>query len=165
MEEQYAEIIVDVAHSSVDKIFDYALIEGMDVQRGRRVIVHFGNMRTEGIVLSKKEQTDLPKNKIRQVERVVDEQPVVTSEQISLAQYMCAKYHATMAFCLRLMFPAKMRGERIRPREVRVATLIDEGILKQEETRCYTKEGLVRAKNRLKTIQALQAEKKDPTAE
>ena len=164
MEEQYAEIIVDVAHSSVDKIFDYALIEGMDVQPGSRVIVPFGNMRTEGIVLSKKEQTDLPKNKIRQVERVVDEQPVVTSEQISLAQYMCAKYHATMAFCLRLMFPAKMRGERIRPREVRVATLIDEGILKQEETRCYTKEGLVRAKNRLKTIQALQAEKKVPTA-
>ena len=164
MEEQYAEIIVDVAHSSVDKIFDYALIEGMDVQPGSRVIVPFGNMRTEGIVLSKKEQTDLPKNKIRQVERVVDEQPVVTSEQISLAQYMCAKYHATMAFCLRLMFPAKMRGERIRPREVRVATLIDEGILKQEETRCYTKEGLGRAKNRLKTIQALQAEKKVPTA-
>ena len=70
MEEQYAEIIVDVAHSSVDKIFDYALIEGMDVQPGSRVIVPFGNMRTEGIVLSKKEQTDLPKNKIRQEERV-----------------------------------------------------------------------------------------------
>ena len=39
-EPKYAEIIVDIAHSNVDKIFDYALPEGMEVLPGCRVEVH-----------------------------------------------------------------------------------------------------------------------------
>ena len=38
-EPKYAEIIVDIAHSNVDKIFDYALPEGMKVLPGCRVEV------------------------------------------------------------------------------------------------------------------------------
>lgn len=163
MEKRYVEVIVDVAHSSVDKIFDYELPGNLAAQEGSRILVPFGRMQVEGIVLAVKENTELPPKKIRAVQRVIDEQPIVGSEQILLAKYMCVKYHTTMAFCLRLMYPAKMRGERIRPKTVRMAAILDEEKAVEEQAKCYTKEGVVRAKNRLRTIETLRAGK-TPTA-
>ncbi len=159
MEKRYVEVIVDVAHSSVDKIFDYELPGNLAAQEGSRILVPFGRMQVEGIVLAVKENTELPPKKIRAVQRVIDEQPIVGSEQILLAKYMCVKYHTTMAFCLRLMYPAKMRGERIRPKTVRMAAILDEEKAVEEQAKCYTKEGVVRAKNRLRTIETLRAGK------
>lgn len=158
------EVIVDIAHSSVDKIFDYELPEEMEVQAGSRVFVPFGRTQVEGIVLAIKPETALSPEKIKAVQRVIDEQPIITQEQILLAKYMCAKYHAAMAFCLRLMFPAKLRGERIRPKLIRVAKVVNQEKLAEEEKKCYTKEGVVRAKNRLKTICQLKTGGKMPTA-
>ncbi len=158
------EVIVDIAHSSVDKIFDYELPEEMEVQAGSRVFVPFGRTQVEGIVLAVKPETALSPEKIKAVQRVIDEQPIITQEQILLAKYMCAKYHAAMAFCLRLMFPAKLRGERIRPKLIRVAEVVNQEKLAEEEKKCYTKEGVVRAKNRLKTICQLKTGGKMPTA-
>ena len=53
MEKRYVEVIVDIAHSSVDKIFDYELPEEMEVQAGSRVFVPFGRTQVEGIVLAR----------------------------------------------------------------------------------------------------------------
>lgn len=154
-EPKYAEIIVDIAHSNVDKIFDYALPEGMKVLPGCRVEVPFGSMRVEGFVLSLKEDTGWDREKIRPVLRVIDGEPIFTEEQRKLAAYMVAQYHTTLAFALRLMFPAKMRGERIREKTVRVIFLKDAARAEKEIAACYTKEGNVRAKNRLHTLQEL----------
>ena len=41
-----AEVIVDIAHSEVDKIFEYCSIEG--VREGSRVKVPFGNTAVDG---------------------------------------------------------------------------------------------------------------------
>ena len=38
----YVQVIVDIAHSNVDRIFDYALPEGIAVLPGCRVVVPFG---------------------------------------------------------------------------------------------------------------------------
>ena len=105
----YAEVIVDIAHSNIDRIFDYKIEDGRDIPPGSRVRVPFGRAYTEGIVLRCKQETALSREKIRPLGKCLDERPVVTLEQIRLAQYICAKYRTTMAFALRLMFPAKLR--------------------------------------------------------
>lgn len=64
------EVIVDVAHSSVDKIFDYELPEGMEAQVGSRILVPFGRTQVEGIVLAVKQETVLSPEKIRAVQRL-----------------------------------------------------------------------------------------------
>ena len=64
---RYAEIIVDVAHSNVDKIFDYLLPEGMDVSPGSRVFVPFGRTKVEGTVLRIKNQSEVPESKLKVV--------------------------------------------------------------------------------------------------
>lgn len=160
----YVQVIVDIAHSNVDQIFDYALPEDMVVLPGCRVVVPFGKTTVEGIVLEQKQASELPPERIKPVLRVLDEQPVVNEEQIQLAAYICAKYRTTMAFALRLMFPAKLRGERIRAKTVRIAVLTDKLRGQQEIAACYAKNGSVKAKNKLKTLQILMEQEECPTA-
>ncbi len=164
MENRFAEVIVDVAHSSVDKIFDYRLPPGLAPVVGGRVSVPFGNTKAEAILLRVKQKTDVPAEKLKEVLKVIDDVPVVNAEQLRLAEYMCAKYKTTMAFALRLMYPASMRGGRVGQKSLRYVKLregTDAAALKQA---CYTKEGLVRAKNRLAVIEALENDPKGVAA-
>ncbi len=49
----FAKVLVDVAHSNVDRLFTYQLQEDSDIALGQRVLVPFGagNRAIEGFVL------------------------------------------------------------------------------------------------------------------
>ncbi len=149
------QVIVDIAHSNVDKIFDYRLPPGLTAGVGCRVKIPFGRTETEGIVLSHKTETEIAEDRLKDVIRCLDDRPVVNREQILLAQYVCARYRTTMAFALRLMFPAKIRGGRIHKKKIRMARVTDAALAAQARAGCFTKEGVVRAKNRLHTLDRL----------
>ena len=153
---RYARVIVDIAHSNVDKIFDYILPNEMEVEPGCRVQVPFGSTTVEGFVLSLADTTDWAQEKLKVVKARIDDLPIVTTEQLQLAQYLVAEYHTTLAFALRLMFPAAMRGGRIQEKKIRIVTLLDEEAAKREKAGCYTRDGRIRAKNRLKTLELLE---------
>ncbi len=112
-----AEVIVDIAHSEVDKVFDYDCGES-DVPVGSRVIVPFGNMKIEGVVIALKGTSDYKSNKIKKIIRLLDSSPAVTKECIELLSFMCGKYHLTKASVLRLFLPAEMRKGRVREKLV-----------------------------------------------
>lgn len=152
---RYAEIIVDVAHSNVDKIFDYLLPDGMQVLPGSRVFVPFGRMTVEGTVLGTKDKSDVPDSKLKCILSKIDEQPLLTGEQIELAKRVRETYRTTLAFALRLMYPADMRGGRVEKRTVKLVRVKDEAKLSKMRSACFTKSGAIRAKNRLKTIDTL----------
>ena len=54
-----AQVIVDIAHSEVDKIFDYKT-GCNDYEIGCRVEVPFGYQKIEGFIIGFKEKSDLP---------------------------------------------------------------------------------------------------------
>ena len=58
-----AEVIVDITHSEVDKVFDYHAIE--NTQAGMRVSVPFANRVVQGVVLSLSETTSYDESKIQ----------------------------------------------------------------------------------------------------
>lgn len=157
---KFAEVIVDVANSNVDKIFDYKVPEGMDLTAGQRVFVPFGRAQIDGIVIRLKAESVLEETKIREISASPDEYPLLTDEQLRLAEYVAAEYHSTMGFVLRLMYPSAMRKERVKTKLVRMISVASRELLETARSQCYTKEGLVRAKNRLATIQAIE---KEPT--
>lgn len=154
---KYAEIIVDIAHSNVDHKFDYAIPPGREVSLGSRVRVPFGRLRSQGYVIGLKDATEWDEAKIRPIEAVVDDFPVVTEEQLRLAEYIRREYHTTMTFAIRLMFPAALRAERIRAKKIRMIALANRARAEELRTACFTKSGVLRAKNRLKTIDTLLA--------
>ena len=112
-----ASVIVDIAHSEVDKIFDYDC-RLKEVTVGSRVVVPFGRTKIDGVVIGMKETTDIPKDKLRSVIRAVDDAPAITLEGLALMRFMAAKYHLPNAAILRLFLPTEMRKGKVRERLV-----------------------------------------------
>lgn len=115
-----AEVIVDIATSEVDKIFDYSCTA--DVSVGCRVVVPFGNLKIEGFVIGIKDKSDYEKG-VKPILRVIDDTPAVTKECLALMRFMCAKYHIPCALSLRQFLPAEMRKGKVREKLVKIANL------------------------------------------
>ena len=61
-----AQVIVDIAHGEVDRVFDYK-IEDDAFGLGCRVEVPFGRQKIEGFIIGIKEKSDLPEEKIKSI--------------------------------------------------------------------------------------------------
>ena len=119
----YAQVIVDLSASDVDRLFTYAVPPGMDPQPGQQVEVPFGPRTLEGFVVQLSETTDLPESKIKPLRRIITPEPVILPEMMELAMWMRRRYHVNLVDALRLMIPAEMRGGRVHEKQVRVARL------------------------------------------
>ncbi len=117
-----AKVIVDIATSELDKIFDYN-VGTSGATEGSRVIVPFGKFKTEGFVISLSKRSDYPVDKLKSIIRTVDEVPALTKENLLLAEYVHKKYHASRASVLRLFLPSEMRKGKVRKKTANYASL------------------------------------------
>ncbi len=108
-----AEVIVDVANSEVDKIFDYIAIP--DVSIGDRVLVPFGRRTIEGYVINLKDKSDLPKDKLKSLISIIDDYPILLPELLDLSYDMITRNHLRFIDCLRLMVPTQLRTKHMSP--------------------------------------------------
>lgn len=102
-----AEVIVDIAHSDVDKIFDYAC--GEEIQAGMRVVVPFGRSTATGFVMRIKETSDFPAEKLKRVFRAEEDYPAINRECLMLSEKIAERYRCPKALVLRLFLPAELR--------------------------------------------------------
>ena len=107
-----AEVIVDIAHSEVDKIFEYRSIEG--VFAGSRVKVPFARGVVDGYVMRLKEKSDYAADKLKSILATVDEIPALTKESLELTFLLSERYRCPKALVLRLFLPAEMRRGGVR---------------------------------------------------
>lgn len=107
----YAQVIVDIAHSQADKIFEYSC--GDDVREGCRVKVPFGGRVVDGFVVGLSPKSEFPPEKIKPVAYVYDEPPALGRECFALMNTLSARYRVPRAVCLRLFIPAEMRAGRV----------------------------------------------------
>ena len=103
-----AEVMVDIAHSDVDKKFDYSF-NGGNIFVGSRVTVPFGNRKISGVVTAIKEQTNLPIDKVKEIVESLDEIPAITPESFNLIRYIEKRFHVSKALAFRLFLPSEMR--------------------------------------------------------
>ncbi|MBO5851317.1 MAG: hypothetical protein J6R29_03175, partial [Clostridia bacterium] len=108
-----AEVIVDIATSELDKIFDYT-INSLPVVVGSRVIVPFGNRKILGFVINIKETSSVPESKLKPITRLVEDVPALTKECLDLANFISNKYHISKSLTLRLFLTAEMRKVKVR---------------------------------------------------
>ncbi|MBP3630206.1 MAG: DEAD/DEAH box helicase family protein, partial [Clostridia bacterium] len=114
MFEVYAQVIVDIASSNVDKIFDYYIEDDVDMPVGSRVLVPFGNRKIEGFIISKSNTTSYEKTKVKPVFDRLDPMPVITAEQLELAEFMRKRFHIGYADCFRLFLPPELRSGKVK---------------------------------------------------
>lgn len=123
----YAQVIVDLSAEALDRVFTYAVPEGMAVEPGMLVSVPFGPRTREGFVVSLSDACDLPPEKVKPILRAEDGEPVVLPDLMELAEWMHVRYLCNLVDALRLMVPAELRGGRVRVKTRRFARLILEG--------------------------------------
>ena len=107
-----AEVIVDIAASETDKIYDYLCDE--HIVAGARVRAPFGGKYVTGFVMRVKETTDYPIEKLKKVLPSADELPALNSECLALAEKLTARYRVPKALTLRLFLPTEMRTGKVR---------------------------------------------------
>lgn len=112
-EGMFADVIVDVNHSEVDKIFEYSFY-GEECKLGSRVVVPFGSSVVNGIVIGVKEKSEFPPEKIKRILRVLDDVPVLNNEMLSLMEFVKDTCYCTSALALRLFLPSEMRNGKVR---------------------------------------------------
>ncbi len=107
---KYANVIININHTDVDRIFDYGIPKGIEniVKEGMRVIVPFGNSnkKTEGYVISISDNTDVPSEKLKNIINICDDFPIFSKEMIKLALWLKEKYYTTLSACLKTIMPS-----------------------------------------------------------
>lgn len=144
----YADVIVDIVHSEVDKLFEYST-GNLNVKPGHRVMVPFGKRVIEGIVMRLKNSTSYDSACVKPIFSILEETPVLTEETLSLADFVSNSYYVAKASALRLFLPSEMRKGKIRELFKKVINLtnpekVDEILaslrktaVKQKEFLCY----------------------------
>lgn len=103
----YAQVIVDIAHSQVDKVFEYSCPPETKV--GCRVKVPFGGRIIEGFVIGIEDSSAFAAEKIKPITQIYDEQPALVPECFSLMERIAERYRVPKAASLRLFLPSEMR--------------------------------------------------------
>lgn len=122
----YAQVIVDIAHSEVDRIFEYSCSAAVKV--GCRVKVPFGNRIADGFVIGVSETCAVAPEKVRPVREVFDESPALIPECISLMERISSRFRVPKAAALRLFLPSEMRLGKVRESFRKTVVLKDASI-------------------------------------
>lgn len=108
----YAKIIVDIASSNVDKIFEYVADDTISV--GDRVLVPFGPRKIEGYVVGLSNESEFDPKKLKPIFCKLDDMPVLTNEQLKLAEFMKKTFYIGFADCIRLFLPPELRSGKVK---------------------------------------------------
>jgi primosomal protein N' (replication factor Y) (superfamily II helicase) len=88
----------------LDRTFTYAVREGQRPQRGARVIAPFRNEKLIGVVTAPEAQAS-PDFEVRYLEAVLDHEPLLSEQLLTLAEWIAQYYLAPLGEVLRAMLP------------------------------------------------------------
>ena len=122
--QKYGRVIVDIASSLVDKVFDYALNQNIPV--GSRVLVPFGNQIKDGYLIDVVDDINYDKSKVKAIIRPLEDFAVIKPDQFQLAKFLKNKYNIGMCDSIRLFLPSEMRTGKVKDLVINTAYLIDD---------------------------------------
>lgn len=124
MGETYADIIIDISHEKVDRPFQYRIPETLKgaVYPGVKVCVPFGrgNQPRVGYVVELSDETEYPKDKIKEILSVDEKGMNADNLQIRIAYWLKRQYGSTMITALKTVLPVKQKMlQKVRKKVVR----------------------------------------------
>ena len=105
----YVDVLIETRVKSNDMVFTYKLPASLSSNIiGKRVLVPFSNRIVEGFVLNygvKKDDYD-----VKDVIKVVDEEPVLNDELLDLGKFMSEKYLCPLIYAYQAMLPKALKA-------------------------------------------------------
>ena len=107
----YANIIVDISHEKLDKVFQYRIPEELisDIRPGVSVTVPFGNgnRNINGFVIETTDVSEYDDNKIKDIISINNKNVPIEGALINLAWFIKETYGSTMNQALKTVIPIK----------------------------------------------------------
>ncbi len=139
----HAFVEVAINLPQIDQTYHYHLTPDLShqVQVGSLVIVPFGRQKVQGVVINFIESPEVSQTKA--IDEVVDDDPVLTPEQIQLARWMADETLSSLGVCINLLLPPGMTQHADslvslnRDREIDISTCsaVEKRIIKLLQTR------------------------------
>lgn len=109
----FAQVIVDVPAKGTNRVFDYAIPPSLKfaVEAGSRVEVPFGGRVLQGYVIGLTDHTSYADSKLKPIIRMLDLEPPLTEELVTLARWMSDTYLCHLASALGAMLPGALKGK------------------------------------------------------
>ena len=109
----FADIIVDIKHEKLDRIFQYRIPEWLkeELNVGMEVVIPFGkgNRQTKGYVVGISETCDYDLSKVKEIEDISRNSVEIEAKLIALAAWMKEHYGGTMIQALKTVLPIKQK--------------------------------------------------------
>lgn len=126
---KFGRVIIDIASSLIDKVFDYSL--NQDIAVGSRVLVPFGKQIKEGYLIDTTSSITYDINKVKQIIKPLEDFAVIKPDQFLLAKFLKQKYNIGMCDSIRLFLPSEMRSGKVKDLVITEAYLVDDVAAKQ----------------------------------
>ena len=116
MEKLYADIIINISHEALDKVFAYkvpfSLIQ--DIRVGQQVVVPFGRSNKEqtGYVVNLSRTVNYDESKVKEIIRIETDHVGVEAKMIELAAWIRENYGSTMIQALKTVLPVQEKVAR-----------------------------------------------------
>ena len=118
----YANIIIDISHEKVDRLFQYRIPKPLlgKIIVGMCVVVPFGkgNRERAGYVIEITDTAEYAPEKIKEMIGISDRGILAESSQIRLAAWIREHYGSTMIMALKTVLPARQRTNAVRKRRI-----------------------------------------------
>lgn len=103
-------VLVQIASSNVDKIFDYLVPDKYisSIKIGIRVLVPFGSQKVEGFVLEIKDSSDVS---LKEIYDIVDQDIVLNEEMLELGRKLKEETLATLISTYQVMLPKALKAK------------------------------------------------------
>lgn len=125
MSKQYADIIINISHEALDKVFQYEVPFALQkkISTGMQVVVPFGRWNKEqtGYVIRLSDPADYEENKIKEILRISEKGVSIEGKQIQLAYWIREQYGSTMIQALKTVLPMEKKVEQRLVKTVRLA--------------------------------------------
>ena len=127
----FANIIVDITHEKLDKIFQYRVpshLEG-ELCVGEEVLVPFGkgNRETKGYVVGFSETCDYDLSKVKEIGDISRKGVAIEGRLVALAAWMKEHYGGTMIQSLKTVLPIKQKEQAKVKKRIRLLLGEEEG--------------------------------------
>ena len=144
----YADIIVDITHEKLDKIFQYRIPKEMEgrLQTGMEVLIPFGraNRETKGYVIGFSEKCNYDPDKIKEITQISQNHIAIEAKLVALAAWMKEHYGGTMIQALKTVLPIKQQEKQKEQRSIRL--LLDRREAKERLSYFLSKNQTARAR-------------------
>jgi len=104
---------VSIVHVALDiplaEHFDFRVPEGLEIAAGALVVVPFGRARKVGVVVGRSARSDVPAERLKAVESVVEDVAPFQPAELELFEFCAAYYQRSLGEVIAASLPPRLR--------------------------------------------------------